>query len=250
METDTRSSADGVALAFHDPVLDRVADRRGEVHKMTWAQLREAKLADGGAIPRLEELLGAWPEVRWNIDLKDGDAIEPALEAVRRASATSRVLLTAFSGRRTANARRGMGPGLATGAGRWTVAALRAAAFVPARRPSPHAPQPGTSQAQDRPVVLRGRSPSAELARGRAGGFLARLAPGAAAAQVPVRQYGLRVVNQAFLRTAHSAGLAVHVWTIDDASVMEELLDLGVDGIMTNRPSTLKAVLVARGQWS
>lgn len=201
---------------------------------MTWAQLRMAKLADGRAIPQLEELLAAWPDVRWNIDLKDRSAIGPALEAVRRTSATSRVLLTAFSGRRTASARRDMDSGLATGAGRLTVAGLWAAAFLARARPAPD----------------RAAPPGPDAAEGGAGGFLARLVPRAAAAQVPVRQYGLRVVDQAFLRTAHRAGLAVHVWTIDDAAVMGELLDLGVDGIMTNMPSTLKAVLVARGQWS
>ena len=155
METDTRSSSDGVALAFHDPVLDRVADRRGKVHEMTWAQLRMAKLADGRAIPQLEELLAAWPDVRWNIDLKDRSAIGPALEAVRRTSATSRVLLTAFSGRRTASARRDMDSGLATGAGRLTVAGLWAAAFLARavrRRTAP--PRPGQTRPRAAPAAF------------------------------------------------------------------------------------------------
>jgi glycerophosphoryl diester phosphodiesterase len=57
------------------------------------------------------------------------------------------------------------------------------------------------------------------------------------------------IVDRRFVRTAHRRGVAVHVWTIDDAGEMRRLLDLGVDGIMTDRPTDLKAVLEARGQW-
>ena len=63
------------------------------------------------------------------------------------------------------------------------------------------------------------------------------------ALQVPVRQGPVRVVTRGFVRRAHRAGVQVHVWTID------ELLDLGVDGIMTDRPAVLKDVLTARRAW-
>jgi glycerophosphoryl diester phosphodiesterase len=56
-------------------------------------------------------------------------------------------------------------------------------------------------------------------------------------------------VDNRFVRTAHGRGLDVHVWTIDDADEMRELLDLGVDGIMTDRPAVLKSVLIERGEW-
>jgi glycerophosphoryl diester phosphodiesterase len=71
----------------------------------------------------------------------------------------------------------------------------------------------------------------------------------AACAQVPLDFQGLPLVDARFLRTAHRHGLQVHVWTIDDPAQMEALLDLGVDGIMTDRPEILKAVLRGRGQW-
>ncbi len=68
-------------------------------------------------------------------------------------------------------------------------------------------------------------------------------------AQVPVAVKGIRVVDAAFVEAAHSRGIQVHVWTIDDAPEMNKLLDLGVDGIMTDRPVVLKDVLEQRGQW-
>lgn len=71
----------------------------------------------------------------------------------------------------------------------------------------------------------------------------------AACAQVPPKVGSMTLVDAAFVRTAHDLGLQVHVWTIDDPTVMDELLDLGVDGIMTDRPAVLRDVLSARGQW-
>lgn len=69
------------------------------------------------------------------------------------------------------------------------------------------------------------------------------------AAQVPVRQGRLTVTDSRLVERAHRWGLHVHVWIIDDAPEMERLLDLGVDGIMTDRPAVLKQVLEQRGAW-
>jgi glycerophosphoryl diester phosphodiesterase len=73
--------------------------------------------------------------------------------------------------------------------------------------------------------------------------------PKAVCLQVPAVFRGLRVVTPRFVRRAHALGLQVHVWTIDDADQMHELLDLGVDGIITDRTDVLKDVLTARGTW-
>ena len=80
--------------------------------------------------------------------------------------------------------------------------------------------------------------------------FLGRTAGGGAAAQVPVKQGRVTLVDERFVSGAHRRGLQVHVWTIDDADEMRRLLDLGVDGIMTDRPALLRDVLVERGEWS
>ena len=73
--------------------------------------------------------------------------------------------------------------------------------------------------------------------------------PHMACVQVPVRTRGVTVVDHRFLRAAHERELPVHVWTIDQASEMHRLLDLGVDGIMTDRPEVLREVLRSRGSW-
>ncbi|HUF99692.1 MAG TPA: glycerophosphodiester phosphodiesterase [Ilumatobacter sp.] len=77
-----------------------------------------------------------------------------------------------------------------------------------------------------------------------------RVVGGGHAAQVPVRHGRVRVVTNRFVQAAHRRGIQVHVWTIDDPAEMERLLDLGVDGIMTDRPAELKRVLEARGSWT
>lgn len=79
--------------------------------------------------------------------------------------------------------------------------------------------------------------------------FLGRVPGPGSIAQIPVRQGRLTLVNERSVAAAHRKGMQVHVWTIDDAGEMRRLLDLGVDGIMTDRPAVLKAVLTERHQW-
>jgi len=71
----------------------------------------------------------------------------------------------------------------------------------------------------------------------------------ARAAQVPIRQGPIPIVDRRFVDRMHSLGIAVHVWTIDEVAEMNELLDLGVDAIMTDVPTTLLEVFKARGLW-
>ncbi len=68
-------------------------------------------------------------------------------------------------------------------------------------------------------------------------------------AQVPTKQGRVRLVDERFVAAAHVRGIAVHVWTIDDEAEMERLLDLGVDGLMTDRAELLRSVLQRRGAW-
>ena len=85
--------------------------------------------------------------------------------------------------------------------------------------------------------------------RAAAPGACWRALRGVHALQVPVRYGAIPVVTPGFVRRAHALGLVVHVWTINDPAEMHRLLDLGVDGIVTDRADLLKEVLQARGQW-
>ena len=69
------------------------------------------------------------------------------------------------------------------------------------------------------------------------------------AAQVPINQGPLKIVDKSFIATAHKANIQVHVWTIDDPDEINSLLDLGVDGIMSDRPAVLKKIMQERSCW-
>ena len=212
LETDVHATADGVVVVFHDDDLRRMFGRPGRVEDLRWADL--ASLREGGQtlLPRLSDVLEEWPEIRFNIDMKADSSVEPTVGVIADHNAHDRVLLASFSDRRIRRARALCGPRQATSLGQRETAALRVAS-------------------------LHGV--------GRFG-----LASGAAAAQVPVRYRGIRVVDRRFVRHAHRSGLQVHVWTIDRPAEMHDLLDLGVDGIMTDHIEALREVLTTRGQWA
>jgi glycerophosphoryl diester phosphodiesterase len=91
---------------------------------------------------------------------------------------------------------------------------------------------------------------SAESRRWLAASRLGRTVPGFAdALQVPRSLRGVKIVDARLVRSAHAAGLAVHVWTVNERAEMERLLDLGVDGIVTDRVDVLRDVLESRGEW-
>lgn len=215
LETDAHATADGVLLAFHDHTLDRVTDRRGRISELPYRAVRQARIGGVHEIPLLEDLLGSWPEIRFNIDVKEAAAIAPLAEAVRRTGAHDRICLTSFSDERLALARAALGDRVCSALGPRGVAALRAAATTSGY-----------------------------------GRLLARLSrAGVPCAQVPVGFRGLRVTTRRLVRTAHAIGMQVHVWTINDRDRMERLLDLGVDGIMTDDITGLRDVLDRRGLW-
>ncbi len=99
------------------------------------------------------------------------------------------------------------------------------------------------------PTLCTSLGPKA-VARLRAASFgVGRRPPPGSCVQVPTAARGLTIVDERFVHTAHALDLAVHVWTIDEPDEMDRLLELGVDGIMTDRPAVLRDVLVRRGQW-
>ena len=204
VETDVQVTADGVLVAFHDDDLRRTCGRDGRISRLPWSDVRTA-LVDGRApVPMLDDLLGAWPDLRVNIDCKSDAAVDALVAALRRHDALHRVCLGAFDDRRLARLRAALGTGLCTSLGPLAVASMR---FGPRPRPK------------------------------------------GLAAQVPVRQGPLTVTDERFVERCHALGVAVHVWTIDDPVEMGRLLDIGVDGIMTDRPQALREVFETRGLW-
>ena len=209
VETDVHTTTDGVTVAFHDDSLDRVTDGRGTIGEMSWRDVRRAMVDGTDPILRLDELLEELPDTRINIDPKSDAAVGPLVDTLRRLDAVERVCVCSFSDRRTQRVRELAGSSLCVGAGPRGIARLMAAA--------------------------------ARLPAGTRFDFHA--------AQVPVKAKGLTIVRRSVVDTAHRHGVDVHVWTIDDAAEMHRLLDLGVDGIMTDQPETLRQVMIDRGHW-
>ncbi|MDG4751682.1 glycerophosphodiester phosphodiesterase family protein [Micromonospora sp. WMMD718] len=211
VETDVHATADGVPVVFHDPTLRRVTGEPGRIADLRWADLASVRVGGAALVPRLDEVLGAWPQVRFNIDVKSDGGVAPTVATVTRVRAGGRVLLASFSDARLARLRALAGPKVATSLGMRGVARLRLASL------------------HGRPL---------------------RLPPSVVAAQVPVAFGRVPVADRRFLAYCHRIGLQVHVWTIDDPAQMHHLLDLGADGIMTDHVSVLRDVYRSRGHWA
>jgi glycerophosphoryl diester phosphodiesterase len=211
LETDVHATRDGVLVAFHDSVLDRVSDGKGSIASQSWEQVRRARIGGLEPVPLMADVLAAFPDAMVNIDAKSDAAVGPLIDLITSSRAQDRVCLGSFSGRRLRALRAALGPGVAT--------SLAPGEVLPLLPP---------------------------------GGLLSRKdvrSIGAVAAQVPVRYGRQRIVTPRFVGLAHSLGLEVHAWTIDDAEQMRELLDIGVDGIMTDRPDVLRTVYRSLGFW-
>lgn len=211
LETDVHATTDGVLLAFHDTLLDRVTDQVGPVGALRAAEVDRARIAGEHRIPRLVDLVEAFPECRFNIDIKSGAAVAPLARLLDATGAHDRVCVGSFSLARLREFRRLTGGRVATSA-----APLEVAAFI--------------------------ASPSGRLTRWLTRGRVPAL-------QVPRQRKGVPIVTSSLVRRSHAAGTHVHVWTIDDPAEMHALLDIGVDGIFTDRTDLLKDVLVERGLW-
>ncbi|WP_243057613.1 glycerophosphodiester phosphodiesterase [Nocardioides sp. SR21] len=100
LETDVHVTRDGVLLAFHDSVLDRVTDRVGEISRLSHAEVRGALVGGREAVPTLAELFDAFPAARFNIDLKSDGAVSALADFVAARQAWDRVLVGSFSASR------------------------------------------------------------------------------------------------------------------------------------------------------
>lgn len=209
VETDVHGSHDGTAVIAHDPTLERVAGRKVRVSQLTMAELRKVDLGHGQGFPSLAEALDAFPETKFNIDVKSKDAVPGTIAAITKVGAQDRVLVSSFDERRRVLALRGL-PGV--------VSSASARRFLPA--------------------LLAGKVGFSPALRGSLRGLVA--------VQVPEKALGLRVTTARMLRALHAAGIEMHVWTVNDPVRMDQLLDLGVDGIVTDRADLALDVLARR----
>ncbi len=211
LETDVHVTSDGVLLAFHDSVLDRVTDRTGRIAETSYAEVQAALVGGRERVPTLAELFEAFPAARFNIDIKSAGAVPALADFIAERDAWDRVLVGSFSPRRLADFRRLTQRRVATSAHPGEVAAY----------------------------VLSLRAGLARV-----------LTPGRPdALQIPHRWKRHTLASPGLIRRAHANGLQVHVWTVDDGAEMSELLDRGVDGLITDRTDILSDVLRSRGQW-
>lgn len=198
METDVHASSDGVLFAAHDSDLTRIAGRPESIHALPAAELAGIELIDGGRLPRLETLFEELPDLEWNIDVKAAHSIGPMIRFVHNFAAADRLRLASFDSRTLRRLRVAL-PGVRTSTGR-----IETALFALGRLPG---------------MPDHGAAP---------------LPVGVDALQVPETFRRVPVVTADFVERAHRSGLSVHVWTINDAAVMDRLLDLGVDALVTD----------------
>jgi glycerophosphoryl diester phosphodiesterase len=224
LETDVHASRDGIIVTIHDATLDRTTDGSGSVSDRTLAEIKRCDAGyrfslDGGStfplrgqgltVPTLAEVAEAFPNVRLNVDIKQKEPpiVDAMVALIDEHSLHDRILVASFQDEVVRAFRERAGGTVAT-----------SAAMGEARR-----------------FWLASRV-----------GLAGLLATPYDALQVTPRYGRLTIVDGRFVRAAHRRGLDVHVWTVDDAGEMRQMLALGVDGLMSDRPDLLVEVLGRR----
>src|ERR671917_454195 len=211
LELDVRVTRDGHPVVMHDATVDRTTDGFGAVVGMTLEAVRRLGVGRSGEmVPTLREVFEEFPAAAVNLDIKDWDlpgAEEVVLGVLREAGVAGRVLVASADHGVLRRFRKAAGGEVYTGASRREIAVFYAASLLRLER----------------------------LVR-----------PAYVALQVPVYYGPLRLLTPRFVRAARAAGVRVDVWTINDPARMREVLDLGADAVMTDRPDELVKVLAGR----
>lgn len=212
IESDIRMTADGELVCFHDEMLDRCTTGTGRIAAHTSAELRAGVRVGGSEpIPTLREALEAFPDACFTVDLKDRAAIAPMARLLQRRDYAERVCVAgAWDGWLQLLA--SQAPHVRTALGWRSLVALISASKA-------------------------GVHPPASVVTGRF-------------AHVPIRLGRLPIHSPSLIRRARRLGVRVVVWTVDEPTTMHALLDMGVDGIITDRPDVLRAVMISRGLWT
>jgi glycerophosphoryl diester phosphodiesterase len=220
LEMDVTMTRDGMIVLMHDTTVDRTTDGAGRVSDLAFAELRQLEVGvnwtqdegrtypyrgQGLRVPTLEEVFARFPGYPMNIEIKQEtpSMAAPLCDLIRRSDRQNTVLVASFSDAAMGEFRAAC-PEVATAASRRDVTAF---------------------------VLLN----FAWLAD--------TITPAYAAHQVPMRSGDIPVVTQGFVDAAGRRNLQVHVWTVNDPDQMRRLIEMGVDGIMTDRPDVLAELL-------
>ena len=227
LEMDIHATRDGVLVAIHDDTVDRTTDGAGKVKELTFAEIQQLDAGhywtnDAGAtypyrgqgiqIPALSEVFEAFPGMRMNIEIKqvEPSIAKPFCDMIRDHGQSERVLVASFR--------------------QEAMLAFRAAC-----------PEVATSMVQPeiQPFWIWNQFGLAAVYQTPAN---------AHAFQVPLRSRlpvlgQVDVLSPRFMRAAHGHNIQVHAWTIDDPEVMSRLIEMGIDGIITDRPDLMLELL-------
>ena len=223
VELDVHATRDGQVVVFHDETLERTTNGQGKVQEHTLAELQQLDAgywfsaddgrqfpfrATGVRISALAEVLRDLSELNFTVEIKQAEpAIETLVIAVVRDCGRAEDVILASEHDRVITCVRDLAPDIAT-----SFAAGEVADFIQ-------------------------RVSTAQLAEYRPAGL---------ALQIPPEYHGISLVTAETVAAAHALGLEVHVWTINESREMERLLDLGVDGIMSDFPGRLREVVQRR----
>lgn len=219
IELDVRSTSDGELVVFHDALVDRTTDGRGQITQMTLAEAKKLNAGynwspDGGQtfpfragsikIPTLREVFTAFPKVKFNIEPKHQtpSLVKPLCGLIREFKMSESVVVGSFN-QAILDEFRGECAEVATSASPSEVSSFLAMYKT------------GLSEAYS---------------------------PAMQAMQVP-EYAGVQILSKEFVEAAHERNLKVHVWTVNEAEDMKRLLEMGVDGIMTDYPDRLLNLL-------
>ena len=199
IETDAQATADQVAVLFHDTDLKRLCQIDAKVSELTFAEIQEVSLENGGKIPSLREVLVELDGAKLNIDIKAKNAILPTVQAIEETSAHHRVLVSSFSNRRRTAALSALSKPVATSGSMATVLQIWSSY------------------------------------RFFGGLGLKALTKDIDALQLPLRYGSITFRDQGFIQAMAKHDVEVHFWTVNDQPQMRELLAIGASGIVTDR---------------
>ena len=223
LELDVHATKDGVVVVFHDDLLDCTTNGSGPLKELSWNDLQQLDAGyrftsdgsifpfrgQGVQVPTLDSVLRSFPNHRFNIEIKQREPaiVDQTIEILRSANAASRSLLAAAEDSIMSEIRSAVDETIVTGSSEGDVLAF----FT-----------------------------------NLADGTLDSYTPPGVALQIPPSFGERELVTDESIRAAHDSGLEIHVWTINEAAEIDRLLDLGVDGIMSDAPGLITTAIARR----